>query len=313
MATLYPFDPRHHNHPQFLFEIRSTLWDMALQTSRSCNERVNIPYESRFSDSPFVAMIWRGRAKNDALPLCPADVHWYLRFLRREGKVRVVAHGPTTQATAVPYSRDDEFLGIRLQPGMFLPHLPPNALVNTAIDLSEVADNAFWLQGSKWEVPTYDNADTFLDRLLHAGLLVCDPVVAAELQGHVQERTVRSVQMHFLQATGLTQKLCQQIERARSTGALLQHGVSIMDAVFTAGYCDQAHLTLAETLSWANTLSPHACQSTKVVFVFVQDNAFLSRYTLIERKEGSACSHIHEAGQAHHGRCDEHYVHYHSN
>ncbi len=204
---------------------------------------MNIPYESRLPDSPFVTMIWHGRAENDALPQCSADVHWYLRFLKREGKVRLIAHGPTTKATAVAYSRDDEFLGIRFQPGTFLPHLPPNALVNTAIDLSEVADKAFWLHGSVWEVPTYENVDIFLDRLLRAGLLVHDPVVTTALQGQFQERTIRSVQMHFLRTTGLTQKVFQQIERARYTATLLEQGVPIMDAVFQAGYFDQSHLT----------------------------------------------------------------------
>ncbi|MBA2677929.1 MAG: AraC family transcriptional regulator [Ktedonobacteraceae bacterium] len=243
MATLDPFDFPHHTPTEFTFAIRRALWDMALKTCTHCNGRVNIPYEPRLPNSPFVAMIWRGRAENDALPLCPADVHWYLRFLKREGKVRLMAHGPTTKATTVPYNRDDEFLGIRFQPGIFLPHLPPNAFVNNAIDLSGMVDKSFELHGSAWEVPTYENADIFIDRLMHAGLLAYDPVVATVLQGQFQERTVRSRQMRFLRATGLTQKVFQQIERARYTAALLEQGVPIMDGVFKAGYCDQSHLT----------------------------------------------------------------------
>jgi hypothetical protein len=242
MVTLYPFDNQ-HNDPQFTFEMRKALWEMALKTYSYLNSKVSIPYESRLPDSPFVTMIWHGRAENNALPQCPADVHWYLRFLRREGKVCLTAHGARTKATAVAYHRDDEFLGIRFEPGVFLPSLPLNTFVNTTIDLSEAADTTFWWQGSRWDVPTYDNADIFLDRLLRAGLLVYDPIVATALQGQFQEQTVRSRQLHFLRATGLTQKVFQQIERARYTAALLEQGVPIMDGVVKADYCDQSHLT----------------------------------------------------------------------
>ncbi|MBA2677191.1 MAG: AraC family transcriptional regulator [Ktedonobacteraceae bacterium] len=243
MVTPYLFDPQRHNDTQFTFEIRRALWDMVLKTYGNPNGRVNIPYEARLTDSPFVAMIWHGRAENDATPQCPADVHWYLRFLRREGKMSLMTHGPTTKATAVSYNKDDEFLGVRFQPGLFMPHLPLNTFVNKAIDLSEVMGKTFWLQGSTWEVPTYENVDIFIDRLLHAGLLVYDPTITTALRGQFQEQTARSIQMHFLQATGLTKKVFQQIERARYTAALLEQGVPIIDGVFQAGYFDQSHLT----------------------------------------------------------------------
>ncbi len=47
-----------------------------------------------------------------------------------------------------------------------------------------------------------------------AGLLVRDPVIEAALAGQIKDLAPRSVQYHFLQATGITQNMTRQIERA---------------------------------------------------------------------------------------------------
>ena len=65
----------------------------------------------------------------------------------------------------------------------------------------------------------------------------------AALQGHLQDRDLRTIQRRFLRATGLTQSAARQIERARYATHLLQQGVSILDTVLEAGYFDQPHLT----------------------------------------------------------------------
>jgi len=75
------------------------------------------------------------------------------------------------------------------------------------------------------------------------GLLVRDPIVDAVLQGHPQALSIRSLQYRFLQATGLTHKGIQQIERARYAMTLLHQGTSILDTVYKAGYYDQSHMT----------------------------------------------------------------------
>ena len=58
-----------------------------------------------------------------------------------------------------------------------------------------------------------------------------------------QELSQRSIQRHFLQATGLTQSSIRQIERAQFATMLLQQCVSIADTIDETGYADQAHLT----------------------------------------------------------------------
>ena len=99
------------------------------------------------------------------------------------------------------------------------------------------------MDGSAWEYPGYENADAFVGRLVRKGLLVRDPVVDRALRGDGADLSVRSVQSRFLQATGLTRRTMQQIERAARAAALLEQGVSIADVVWRAGYFDQPHLT----------------------------------------------------------------------
>jgi AraC-like DNA-binding protein len=72
---------------------------------------------------------------------------------------------------------------------------------------------------------------------------VRDPVVEAAIRGHTPDMSIRSLQYRFLQATGLTHKTIQQIERARFAVSLLERGTPILDAAFELGYFDQAHLT----------------------------------------------------------------------
>jgi AraC-like DNA-binding protein len=79
--------------------------------------------------------------------------------------------------------------------------------------------------------------------LVRDGLLVADPAVHAALRGEAAGSSVRTLQRHFLRATGITHSMIRQIERARYAALLLRGGVSIPDAAREAGYFDQPHLT----------------------------------------------------------------------
>ncbi len=136
-----------------------------------------------------------------------------------------------------------EWFGIILKPGAFLPLLPPQRLVDGQVDLPVVSRNSFWLADGAWQLPDYDNADTFVDWLARKGLLAHDLIVEATLQEPLKGRGPRTVQRHFLRATGLSHSATCQIERARYATCLLQEGVSIMDTVEQGGYFDQPHLT----------------------------------------------------------------------
>jgi AraC-like DNA-binding protein len=124
-----------------------------------------------------------------------------------------------------------------------MPYLPPNHLVDVDAELPQAAGESFWMDGFAWEMPDYDNVETFVERLVRENVLVTDPVIKATLDNRPQDLSERTLRRRFLQATGLTQGTIQQIERAKQAAALLENGVPILDVVFEAGYADQPHLT----------------------------------------------------------------------
>ncbi len=201
--------------------------------------------EERASDSPFVERVWCSHSEGVKPFLSIAVNHCEFVVSRLQGRVTMTLRGPETRATLVGNSpAEGEWFGVLLKLGTFLPHLPTvSSLLDTGITLPEATNNTFWLSGSSWEFPTYDNVEIFVRRLVRAGLLVHDPIITAALQGQIKDLTPRAVQYHFLQATGITQNMARQIERARYATLLLQQGVSISETVLQAGYYDQSHLT----------------------------------------------------------------------
>ncbi len=156
----------------------------------------------------------------------------------------MTVRGPETQATPAYGLEEAEFCGILFKPGVFMPAFPARMIMNRQdLNLPEATHKSFWLHGSTWEFPDYENADTFVDRLVDEGLLVYDPTVAKVLKGQPIEMSLRTVQRRFLQATGLTQNTMYQINRARYAVTLLKKGTSILDTIHEAGYFDQPHLT----------------------------------------------------------------------
>lgn len=200
-------------------------------------------FDERPSDSPFVERIWRTHSERAGSFISLAMSHWEMVMTRHNGKTTVTVRGPETKATPLHCSADGEWLGIRFKMGTVMPHLPASTLLDDAVNLPDAGSRSFWLQGSAWQFPDFENADTFVDHLVRDGLLVRDPVVDAALQGQLKDLSVRTAQRHFLRTTGLTQSAVRQIERARYATILLQQGRSILDAVYEAGYFDQTHLT----------------------------------------------------------------------
>ncbi|MBZ0306016.1 MAG: helix-turn-helix domain-containing protein [Anaerolineae bacterium] len=200
-------------------------------------------FDEKPSDSPFVERVWRTQSEDAGSFTSTAVCHWEIVVTKFQGETHFTVRGPETKAKPAPIPADAEFLGIMFKLGTFLPHLPAKKLVDGAVNLPEATNKSFWMNGAAWELPTFENVDTFISRLVHDELLVHDPVVESVLQGHSQAYSVRAVQRHFIEATGLTLKSIQQIERAQRAAALLEQGVPILDTVYEAGYFDQSHLT----------------------------------------------------------------------
>jgi AraC-like DNA-binding protein len=199
--------------------------------------------EARLSDSPLVETIWRSHSSRAGPFLSIAASHWEMIVSQHEGRRYFTVRGPETHPTVAHCPPDGEWLGIQFKHGVFMPQMPVGKLVDSGIDLPEASSRSFWLHGSAWKFPTFENVDAFIACLVKEELLVCDPIVASTLQDHASDLSARSVQRRFLRATGLTRGAICQIDRAHLAVALLRQGVSILDTVERAGYTDQSHLT----------------------------------------------------------------------
>lgn len=200
--------------------------------------------EERPAESPLIEKIWRVEAENTGDFISIASIHSEIVFARTRDGITVAMRGPETRATPAHDAPDGEFIGIVLKPGVFMPHLlPKNLIDHRDASLPLAGSRSFWLDSSTWEIPDFDNADVFVARLIRAGLLMHDPIVSAALGGKTPDLSPRAVQYRFMQATGLSHKRIQQIERARQAMALLQNGTSILEATFESGYFDQSHMT----------------------------------------------------------------------
>ena len=199
--------------------------------------------EDRGSDSPFVETIWRTQSESAGTFLSRAVSSWEIVVMRQHNRTGITVRGPETKATTAHCPPNAEFVGITLKLGAFMPLLPTGDRLDGEVILPLATKRSFWLNGSVWQFPDYDTADTFVERLVRDGLLMREPLVDAALQGHLKELSRRTIQRRFLRATGLTLSFVRQIERARKAEVLLEQGISLLDTVLEAGYADQSHLT----------------------------------------------------------------------
>lgn len=200
--------------------------------------------EDRPSDSLYVERVWRCHSEAAGTFHSIGSPNWEMALTRLEGKTSLTVRGPETRATAADCPANGEWFAIRFKLGTFMPLWRPADLRDRSdVTLPDATSWSFWLNGSAWEYPNFENAETFVKRLVNKGLIAMDHSVTAALSGQPQQRTIRTTQRHFLHTTGMTHNTIRQIERARLATRLLKQGVSILDAAYQAGYYDQAHLT----------------------------------------------------------------------
>jgi len=207
-----------------------------------------LTFEDRLSDWSCVERVWRAHSDRSGTFLSVAASHFEMVVTRHGSKAFLTLRGPETKATQADCPGDGEWLGIRFKLGTFIPALLPGKLRDRRdVTLPGASTHAFWLNGSAWEYPDFENADVFVARLVRKGVIARDAIVDAVLHNHRQTLSLRSTQRHFLRATGMTYSTWRQIERARHATNLLREGVSILDTVHQAGYFDQPHLTRSLT------------------------------------------------------------------
>ena len=203
-----------------------------------------LDFEDRVSDSPFVERVWRSSSERGGPFLSIAAANFEIAVSRVGGRTFLTLRGPETKATTIVCPPGGEWLGIRFKLGTFMPQLTPEQLRDhNDVTLPDASSRSFWLNGSAWQYPDFDNAEDFVARLARNGIITREPAVDAMVGDERPTRSLRTIQRRFLRATGLTHRTVQQIERARYATNLLRQGSSILDTTHEAGYFDQAHLT----------------------------------------------------------------------
>ena len=202
-----------------------------------------ITFADRPSDSPFVERVWRSHSERAGVFHSIAASHWNIVVTRLEGRTSLTVRGPETKATMADCPAHGEWFGIHFKLGTFMPLMRSSDLRDrNDVTLPNATRRSFWLNGSACDFPDFENAETFVKRLVQAGLIVADRTVEGAVRGELQNVTTRTEQRHVLQVTGLTFGTICQIERARRATFLLKRGTPILDVVHEAGYYDQAHL-----------------------------------------------------------------------
>ncbi|MGH7453769.1 MAG: hypothetical protein ACRENG_20635 [bacterium] len=143
-------------------------------------------FDMRPSDSPFVESVWRTQTTGGGSFISTAASLWEMVIAKQMGKSILSIRGPETKASpALVPDGEAEYVGIVFKRGAFMPHLPKQHLVNEAVHLPESSKNSFWLQSRTWQFPDFENADTFVDRLVHDEMLAQDQVVDDVLLRHL--------------------------------------------------------------------------------------------------------------------------------
>jgi len=204
-----------------------------------------IESEDRPSDSRYIRRVWRGRASGVERMTSIATSNWELVFWEEAGVVHAAARGPETSASAAELTGDSTSFGITLAHGVSMPHLPVSGIVDGGVESVHVTERSFVLAGEEWELPGFDNAEQFVEKLVRAGALVRDPLVEEVVWGGVARVGSRSVQRRIAGATGLTAGAIRQIDRAREAAILIEAGVPALDVVHRLGFYDQPHLARA--------------------------------------------------------------------
>jgi hypothetical protein len=207
--------------------------------------RVSVRREVRASDSPLVERITRVRFGSDWRGFTTPDGCWDLVVRRVEGRIELLQTGLITRPVELAYAAGDEYLSTSFKPGVFMPRLPGKRMIDRGLLHPVPSRRTFWLEQDELELPTFDNAEGLVDRLIRRELIARDEIVEGVVEGRPRAIHPRSVQRHFLESMGMTAKRLEQIRRACRAIELLAEGRQVVDVALELGYSDQAHLTRA--------------------------------------------------------------------
>jgi AraC-like DNA-binding protein len=204
---------------------------------------MSFTYEEKQSSSPYVDVVWHTEDQTDGVYIASADACWDMIFIKsNEGNSTVLLSGPSSKITPVQYSAGNRNFGVRFILGVIFTGIPVTHMVDVTKALPMPTQDTFVLQDMTWELPTYENIDEFIVKLVEPGLLYHDPVVKDVTEGKAVNMSARSVQRHFAMTVGLSPRQVRQIMSARKAVELLLQGMSLADVAYELGYSDLPHM-----------------------------------------------------------------------
>ncbi|MEU5522817.1 helix-turn-helix domain-containing protein [Streptomyces sp. NPDC047860] len=206
---------------------------------------MGLRFETRRSDSPWADTVWTCTSAEVTAMTSVAGVRLGLVFWEQDGRAYAGVTGPETRTGTAPVPEGAHFMGIEFAVGTSLRTVPTAALVDGGVELPDTTRRTFRLDGGRWETPGPDDAEALVERLVRAGAVVRDPLVAEVLRGQPPAVSGRTVERRFRAATGLTRGAVRQIERARTAAELLAAGDRAADVVAKLDYFDEPHLARA--------------------------------------------------------------------
>lgn len=192
-------------------------------------------------DSPFVAAVSFMQVERPGAMLVPPDGTWDLVFIRDARGTHAIRTGLTTRAVELRHNGNEEILAISFRASVKLAAVDPVASLDQGY-LLQGDRRRFWVAGEVHEIPTFQNADVFVERLIKRGLLQANPAIQSILDGEPIAVSARTLQRQFKLTTGMTHKRFTMIERARLAAASLRKGEAAQNVVHALGFYDQAHL-----------------------------------------------------------------------
>lgn len=205
-------------------------------------EAITQQHTQRASSHPWIDTVWQTVCLADGIYTSTPDGSWDLILsVLPEGESLVFLSGQATEPVEVPYVAGEHSVVISFAAHVYL---ATESEVRTGADVRflPVTGETFELDGTTLPLPTFENAEDLVDRMIAAGLLKSDDLVARAFSDKPKAASKRSLQQHFKRITGITQKNFQMIRRAQEAVRRLKRGEAPAAVAADLGYADQPHM-----------------------------------------------------------------------
>ena len=171
------------------------------------------------------------------------DGLWDIVVIRHRDGVQVLQTGLITKPVLLSYEPGDEYLAISFKPGWYMPRLPGERMVDRGVLRPLGEGRSFELDADTFEIPTFENAEGLVERLVQREIVRLDDIVDRVADGEPVWASERTVERRFRWTLGLTPTQLVQIRRAGEAVAKLRAGAAPAQVAADLGYADQPHLT----------------------------------------------------------------------